>query len=294
MRKCLTLSISMLFALSLVSLSSCAGSPAAKPEAKSAAPAKAAAKTRTVVTKVPVLVKETTFYSDGLVDGYTAYKLDGANKLLLEKSKFDASRPDPVERTVYEYKDGLETAESLYESDGKLRSRREVGYDAAGRLVSERLVDAKGALLASSAYAYDAKGRKTEWKALDASGAAKAVTNYVYGPDGLASVEMRDSAGKLTGTIKSEYSGGKLARRVYTGAGGEIQKTEVYAYAGALPASLELRKADGSLITKTGYEYGSSGELLKATDFLASGSVSSYTTYEYAIRQDTKNETYFE
>jgi hypothetical protein len=291
MRKSLSITISVVIASAV--LYSCAGGPATA--AKTAAPAKVA-KTRTVVAKVPVLVKETTYYSDGLVDGYIAYKLDGDKKLLLEKSKFDSSRSEPVERTSFEYKDGREVAESLYESDGKLRSRRELGYDAAGHLVSERLVDAKGALLSSSSYAYDAKGRKTEWRALDASGAAKAVTVYSYGPDGLSSVEMRDAAGAVTGTIKSEYAGGKLARRLYAGAAGEAQKIESLAYGGAgkAPASLELRKADGSIVARTAYEYGSSGELLKATEYLPGGSVSSYTTYDYVVREDSSTETYYE
>ena len=294
MRKFQALSISAL-AVGLFAIAACASGPStAATSAAPAVPAKVA-KTRTVVTKVPVLVKESAFYSDGLLDGYTVYKLDD-NKQLVEKSKFDASRPEPTERTVFEYKDGRESAESLYESDGKLRSRREFGYDPAGRMASERLTDAKGVALSSSSYAYDDKGRKTEWRVLDASGAAKAVTTYSYGPDGLALVEMRDSGGQLSGTIKSEYEGGKLARRVYAGPSGEVQKTEVYAYpdAGPSPASMEIRKADGSVIAKTGYEYGSSGEVVKATEYLPSGATSSYTTYEYVVKDVSSTEIYYE
>jgi hypothetical protein len=283
----------------LLALSACAGGPPAAKQAPSdKQPVKAAkvAKTRTVLTKVPVLVKETTFYSDGLVDGFIVYKLDEDKKSVVEKDKYDASRAEPVERQVFEYKGGREVAESLYESDGKLRSRRELGYDSAGLLVSERMTDAKGAVLSSSAYSYDAKGRKTEWRALDGSGAAKAVTSYVYAGDLLVSVDMRDSAGAVTGTIKSEYNGPKLVKRSYSSSGGETQKTEIYAYAGALPApaSLETRRADGSLVAKTAYEYGGSGERVKATEYLPSGSVSTYTTYEYVVREDSSNETYFE
>ena len=131
-------------------LGSCASKPAAAvqaPPPAAGAVAKASAKVakqRTVVIKVPVLVKETSFYSDGLVDGYIVYKIDDANKRLIEKATFDPSRADPVERLVPEYKDGRLAAESVYDSDAKLRSRRELGYDASGQLVSERVLDGNG------------------------------------------------------------------------------------------------------------------------------------------------------
>jgi hypothetical protein len=281
----------------IMTLFSCAGGPeTAKPAPSANQPVKVAkvAKTRTVLTKVPVLVKETAFYSDGLMDGFIVYKLDGEKKSLIERSKYDASRTEPIERQVFEYKDGREAAESLYESDGKLRSRRELGYGSAGLLASERMVDAKGAVLSSSAYSYDKSGRKTEWRALDASGVAKAVTSYVYAGGLLVSVEMRDSAGAVTGTIRSEYDGSKLVKHSYMGPGGDVQKTEVYSYAGSRPVAFETRHPDGSLVAKIAYEYGPSGELVKATEYLPSGSMSSYTTYEYVVREDSTTETYFE
>jgi YD repeat-containing protein len=249
------------------------------------------AKRQTVVTKVPVLVKETSFYSDGLTDAYIVYKLDDSKKAWVEKDSYDASRTDPIERLVVEYKDGRPSAEALYESDGKLRSRRELGYDAAGRLASERLVDAKGAALSSSTYSYDASGRKIEWRALDGSGAAMALTSYAYDKNGLSGVEMRNSGGAVTGTIKLEYEGGALVKRSYFGADKALQKYETYAYAGSLLSVLETRRADGSLVSRTAYEYGSLGELVKATDYLSSGSRSAYTTYEYVVREDSSTGT---
>ena len=115
-------------------VASAAATPAATPVVEK----EKVAKQRTVVTKVPVLVKEASFYSDGLPDEYIVYRMDDAKKNLLEKDIFDASRAAPVQKLLSEYKDGLLVAESLYESDGKLRGRRELGYDADGHLVQER------------------------------------------------------------------------------------------------------------------------------------------------------------
>ena len=86
-----------------VALGSC--SSVAPVSAKAPAPPAKVAKQRTIVTKVPVLVKETSYYPDGLVDEYISYKLDQAEKVLVEKSTYDPSRPDPVERLVPEYAD---------------------------------------------------------------------------------------------------------------------------------------------------------------------------------------------
>jgi surface antigen len=286
----------------LLALSACAGGPSsAKPAKPGLPPAEAkepakTAKTRVVQVKVPVLVKETTRYADGLVDSYTVYATDAGAKRLLEKNKYDPSRGAPIERTAYEYENGRQKAESVYEFDGSLRSRRELGYDSAGRLATERLLDAKDSVISASAYAYDPSGRKIEWRVLDASGAVKASTVYAYGPYGPVSAEMRDAAGAVTGRIASEYEGERLVRRVYAGQSGEVQKVESFAYAGQSPApsSVELRKADGSIIVKTAYEYGSLGEVVKATELLPSGATGSYTTYEYTMRTDSVTETYFE
>jgi hypothetical protein len=289
-------------ALALLSAAAVLGSCASKasvpaqmpaPGAQAGAPGKVA-KQRTVVTKVPVLVKETSYYSDGLVDEYITYKLDDTKKNVVEKATFDPSRPDPVERVVTEYGEGRPTAESIYDSDAKLRSRRELGYDFSGRLISERMLDANGKAQSSSAYAYDAEGRKTEWKALDGSGAVKAISSYTYGGKDLTGVAIKDSGGTLSGTIKLDYADGALAKRSYFGADGTLQKYEAYLYEGGRLAALENRRADGSLASRVAYEYGSSGELAKASEYDSSGALKGYTTYEYVVREDSAVETYYE
>ena len=270
-----------------------APSPAPKPESVAKAPEKVA-KQRTIVTKVPVLMKETSFYPDGPKDEYISYKLDEAKKNVLEKSTYDASRADPVERAVSEYKNGLLAAETLYESDGKVRTRREIGYDASGRIASEKVLDSKSKVQSSSAYVYDASGRKTEWRVLDSSGGVKAVTVYSYDKGGLVGVEMRNIAGAATGTIKLENEGGKLVKRSYLAADGSLQKFEAYSYANGRVSTLENRRSDGSLASKTAYEYGPLGELLKSVDSDSSGAVTAYSVYEYVVREDSASETYYE
>ena len=269
-------------------------SPAATPAPHKVVEKEKVAKQRTVVTKVPVLVKEASFYSDGLPDEYIIYRMDEDKKNLLEKDVFDAARAEPIQRLLSEHKDGRLAAESLYESDGKLRSRRELAYDSAGHLLLERMLDAGGRVQSSSAYTYDSEGRKVVWRALGASDNVKAMTTYAYGSAGLAAMVMMDAGGRITGTIKLEYADGKLDKRSYLGAAGALQKFETFIYDGELLSAVEYHRADGSLASKTVNSYDSMGILAKMTEFDASGKPGAYSTYKYIVREDTAIETYYE
>jgi len=275
-----------------------------------AAPPASAAKVmkqRTIQVKVPVLVKESSYYADGLLDGYVTYRYDAANKNLLEKDSYDAARSDPVDRTVSEWSGGRLTDDMVYDQDGKPRLRHDYGYDAAGHLVSDTITDGKGQPSSSSTYAYDAAGNKTEWRAFDAKGVLKALTVYSYGkPAGsgglpLMLIAMKDSAGTSTGSITLSYDDkGRLLRRDYRAADGSPQKSEVYAYgpaagpAAGMPTALEIRRADGSLASRTLYVIGDLGQVLKATDQDGSGVVRGYKQFEYTVREDSVTETYYE
>jgi YD repeat-containing protein len=282
-------------------LASCASSG---PSVASAAATQKVRKERTVTVKVPVLVKESSYYSDGQLDGYIVYKYDPTNKFLIEKDSYDASLNTPMERVVSEWKNGLLADDIYYNRDSKVTLRHDYGYDAAGRLLSDKVTDGKAQSTSSSTYDYDAAGNKIRWRAFDGSGLLKAVTDYSYGSPGadgksqLLLIDMKDPAGVSTGTIKLSYDpDGKLLRRDYLNPDGSIQKSEVYVYASSAPGALvamELRRADGSLAGKTVYENGDLGQVLTATDSDGSGAVRGVTKYEYMVREDSVTQVYYE
>jgi len=268
---------------------SCAGGPA-----PAAAPQKQR-KERTVTVQVPVLVKETSYFADGLVDEYAIYKYDASLLVLLEKDSYDGSRPDPIERVVAEVESGRAKAESTYGADGKLRLRREMTWDQGGRLLSERTLDQKGSVQSSSAYAYDAAGNRLEWKAFDGQGLLRAVTGYEYREGRLVLVDMKDGAGKRTGSIAVEYdAAGLVAKRLYKAADGKLQKYEVPTYSAGRLMTLETRLADGSLVSRVAYTYGDLGQVLGSVVTDAAGAVKDRRSFEYTIRQDQKTEVYWE
>jgi hypothetical protein len=252
-------------------------------------------KERTVLFHVPVLVTESSFYADGLPDEIIKTRYDDSLLRALEMTTYDAARPDPIERVVYEWKDGLLAAETVYESDGKVKLRRERSYDAQGRLVGDRVLDAKSQPQSSSSFAFDADGNKAEWLYFDAKGVIKVLTLYSYDKGKLAFVELKDPSGRTTLTNRLEYGDdGALAKRSYFAADGSLLKSENYVYAAGVLASVEYLRADGSLSSKTVFEMGELGRALKATDYDGSGATRESRSFEYLLREDSKIETYYE
>lgn len=274
---------------------SCAGAPAPAPAAP--APKAPVAKTRTVTLRTPVLVKETVMYPDGLVDTYSVYKYDDNLKQLLEKTTFDPSRPDPIERIVSEYAAGGQLAdEQIFGADGSLKSRRDMTWNAAGLLASEKGQDAKGVGQFSSTYDYDKAGDRILWKAFDGSGYLKASTTYAYDANNRAIlIQMKNAADVPTGSIKIDYAAdGSSETHTYLGTDGSVQKMEISLFKDGNLVRFEVRRPDNSLVEATDYTYGPDGERLTSTLSDASGEVKEKRAFEYKIRVDQKVETYYE
>jgi hypothetical protein len=269
-----------------------APAPAAEPVP---VPPPKVAKQRAIVVKVPVLAKWTSYYPDGLIDQYVMYKLSEDMLTVLEEATYDASRPEPTQRTLYSYSGGRLAEVTVYEAEGDLRSRKAVSYDSSGRLVSEKTFDAKGAALSSSAYSFDASGRMAEWRALDADGVVRALVAYQWKDGKLASIRMADAAGAPSGSVDLEYgTDGSLSRRYYRDAVGTLQKYEAYSYSGGALAALERRRADGTLSSMSVYQIGELGERLSEANYDGSGAVLGTVKYEYKVREDAGTEIYYE
>lgn len=288
------LCLSSLALAALVLSVSCASPQGAKPSATKPQPEKQR-KERIVVTKVPVLVKETSLYADGLVDEWFVYKYDSGFMTLASKETFDSSRADAIERLVTEVVNGRITGDNIFDAEGKVRTRHEYQYDAAGNEIAEKVLDSKGQTQSSSSYAWDSKGNRTEWKAFDAKGVLKAVTTYTYADGKPSLITMKDGTGNLTGSIALENdSKGLVAKKTYKAPDGSVQKTETYAYSNGLPVTVEIRRADGALVLKTVNTYGELGQLLTTVTTDAAGSIKDRRTFEYTIREDSKTEVYYE
>jgi len=283
-------------ALALALITSCAGAPPpAKPAVTAPAPVR---KERILVFQVPYLVKETRFYPDGLVDEYSVFAYDPTNRILLSKTTFDPSRADPIEKVVSELgADGRLAAELSYGPDGALRTRREVvwGGDKSLLLAGERLLDGSGLLQGSSSWDYDAGGRRTAWKTFDEKGLLKGATAYKYDEGGrLLLRELRNAAGTVTGSIRTEWAADGTEKDSYLGADGVLQRYELRMWKDGRVTRFETHRADGSLAEAVDYNYGPQGERLGAVTSDGAGKVKEKSVAEYALREDRKTEVYYE
>jgi len=276
----------------------CATKPAPVQQEAAAAETQKVRKERVVTVRVPVLVKAASYYADGLADSYSVYSYDDSQTKLLEKKSFDAARPDPVERVVFQYDGAGLIAETAYDADGKIKIRHEYSLDAEGRVATDRVLDSKGLVQTVSVYVYDSDGNKLEWKVIDRDSVTKADTSYSYQNGRLVLIQMKNASGALSGSIQIEYDAqGRELKRSYLGADGSLQKYELNIYAadaaGRLEA-LETHYPSGSLSARTAYTYGPDGEMLTAVDSDSRAAVKGSWKYEYRIREDQKTEVYYE
>ncbi|MDA8409774.1 MAG: hypothetical protein M0001_05205 [Treponema sp.] len=284
-------------ATALVLVMSCASAPKSAPKPAAPAPTAPVQKERTVTVRTPVLVKETVFYPDGLVDTYTTYTYDDSLNRLLQKTTFDPTRPDFIEKVVSEYDaNGIHTDDLVYGSDGSLKVRHDLTWTPGKLLASEKGQDAKGIPQFSSTYAYDQAGNRTEWKAFDGSGALRATTTYAFDSNKhLMLIEMRNAANALTGSIKVSYAAdGSTETWAYLHADGSPEKSEVSILKNGQVLRFEVRRPDNSLAEATDYTYGPDGERLTAVLSDAAGKVKEKRSFDYRIRTDQKVETYYE
>ena len=243
---------------------------------------------------VPVVLKETKTFADGIVDQTIENTWSPDYTRLLSSLTRKPSLPEPTGRTSYEYKDGLLVSRINHGADGALLNRTTYDYDAGGRLVRETMIDGKGVTQSVSEWTW-AEDRKSEWRVLDATGRILARTSYLYQDGRLAELRMSDGAGNSTGRGEYQYNGdGILIGIRYYSATGILQDRIEYVVEAGLTVQERSYRADGRLERGMLYTYGPQGQVQKMTLTDASGRQRESTTFEYAFRTETRTVTYYE
>ncbi len=251
-------------------------------------------KQRTEEYKVPVILKETKVFADGVVDQTTEHSWSGDFTRLLSSITRKPSIPEPSGKTSYEYRDGVLAARINYGPDGAVLNRSSFAYDAGGQIARETMADGKGAVQSVSEWAWE-DGRKTEWKVLDSKGLVLARTLYGYQDGLLTELLMSDGAGNNTGRGAYRYSaeGVPVGIQYFSATGTPQDRIEYVIEAGQLVQEKSFR-SEGRLERSKLYEYGSEGEVLKIILTDASGRHRESTSYEYAFRTETRTVSYYE
>lgn len=244
--------------------------------------------------QVPVLLKETRTFADGLIDQITENTWSPDLSHILSSVTRKPSLPEPSGRTTYTYANKLLVTRSTFGADGTLLNRSNFEYDSEGNLLRETMTDGKGAIQSVSEWVWS-EGRKQEWRVLDARGMVLARTSYRYQNGLLSELILSDGAGNTTGKGTHQYDKeGLLTGIRYFSASGTPQERIEYLLENRRVVQEKIFRADGRLERGLLYEYGPEGQILKMTLTDASGRPRESTAYEYTFRTEKRSVFYHE
>lgn len=271
-----------------VALAACVSAPPAKaPEPQR--------KERTETVRVPVLLKEISFFANGVLDRTVTYTYDGALKLLTERKVQEPSRSEPTERTVYEYAGTAPASMTTFDPEGRQKTRTTFKTDAAGRILEEAVSDSKGNPQSSSRYEYDSAGLRIRRRVYDGAGALLAVSEYSYAAGRLAVIILKDSAERPAGRLEHEYdTEGRLTLRVTFDSAGAVVQRERFSYTGNALSEERLERGDGRVERRVVYEIGPEGAPVKSTLYDGTGRVRDVRVYEHGFRTEERTVVYYE
>lgn len=268
--------------LAVLALAGCVSTPSEK----GVEPRK---KERVETVRIPVLIKEASYFADGVLDRTVTYSYDASLKTLLERRVQEPSRSEPTERTVYEYSGDKPVSVTVLDSDGKIRLKTELTTNAAGLVVREAVADAKGTLQTSSQFEYDAAGLRVRRRVFDGAGVLLAVSEYAYASGRLSVIIMKDAAERPAGRIEHGYDAeGRLTSRVTFDPAGAISQRERFTYKNGALTEERTERGDGRVERQTVYQIGPDGTPLKSTLYDGAGRVREVKTYEHAFRTEER------
>jgi len=259
-----------------------------------ATPASPVRKERLESYTVPVIIKETVAFADGLIERTITYTYDEGYKKLLSTVSQKPSAKTPLERTSYEYLGDAVSTKSTFGPDGSRVSKYEYTYGSNGELIKETVFDSKGLVQSVSEWAWN-NGMKSSWRVLTGTGLIQARTEYFHEADRLVTARMLDGSGAGKGQIDYIYAdGGKLIQIKYSTAAGSPDGKIDYVLKDGMVAQESVFRADGRLERRLSFEYGPDGALLKKTLADSAGRTREVTVYENAYRTETRTIVYYE
>lgn len=278
---------------------SCVSQPAPtaqaeQPQAGSAIPGGPVRKERLESYVVPVIIKETVSFADGLVDKIITYAYDEGYKKLLSAVSQKPAAKNPLERTSFEYLGEAVSSKSTFGPDGTRLSKYEYSYDSDGALVKETILDSKGLVQSVSEWTWN-DGRKSTWRVLTGAGLIQARTEYFYEVARLVMARLLDGSGSEKGKIEYIYADSNTPVQIkYSTAAGSPDGRIDYMLKDGLVAQENVFRADGRLERRLSFQYSPDGALLKKTLADSAGRTREITVYEYAYRTETRTVVYYE
>ncbi|MDC7225560.1 MAG: hypothetical protein PQJ61_02220 [Spirochaetales bacterium] len=231
------------------------------------------------IVKIPYVLKNTNYFSDGYIESYMVYTYD-ENMKVVREDLFD-SFDEIIESAVSEVLEDGSVKRELFDSRGILKSWRKTVNDGNENPIRIESYSADDELQTVSEYSYNEIGGKTLWRVLDADGIVISETRYLY-EDGLNTrIDIYDASMTLYEYFVNEYEDGRRVKNSHFDADGKLKAAIEYVYTeGAVSAEKYLR-ANGSTSRTVSYINDAEGSHLKAEYFDGNGKLKDWTETEY-------------
>jgi hypothetical protein len=234
---------------------------------------------------IPNVVRETSFFNDGYVEGYTTYTYD-EEMVLVREDLFD-SFDQILESAVYESGAEGVVTRMLYNNRGVLQSSKIIVNTSFGKPETVSVIDSEGGVQTTSSYEYDADGNKVKWMVADNGGVTLSETLYQYENNLLMKIEIYNAGGKLQESFNNEYADGKLDRTNNNDADGNLKYGTEYGYDGDNLVSEKYLRSNGSTYRTVIFSNDDKGNPVKEEFFDGNGDLkdSLVREYEYSTEE---------
>ena len=216
-----------------------------------------------VIKEVSLIAKETSYYSDGMLDEYTIYHYK-ENSTEILKEEIYSSMDEMIECYVYTYQNGNLVKKASLSPDGNYRSSREYVYGDRNLLESESLFDENGLVQSVSKYVYDADNNKVKWDLYDGEGAMLAYNTYSYENNKNTWIDFYNPSGKLQKYTVIEYDSTlNKIKESFFHPNGKLENYITYEYEDGQLVLEKSCKAQGALTKNIEYEHDDNGNIIK-------------------------------
>ncbi|HAP43691.1 MAG: hypothetical protein A2087_03505 [Spirochaetes bacterium GWD1_61_31] len=262
------------------------GDNPSQPAVVTAAAEPVASPPQLVARIIPLVIRETFSYADGVVDRYFEYEYDDQHRLAVRLTR-TVSQSEPLETMRRQYAAEHLTRQQQFNASGELVSTIAYSYDAAGNLVRESLLDGLDRPQTVSLFSWDAAGRRVDWQVFNGEGTLQARSEYAYDAAGqLQSIRLLNGAGVLVETAEYLYrADGLLDGITYASAQGTTVRRVVYAYVNGQRSEETLFRSGTRLERRVVYAVGELGEDLQHQVYDAAGVLREQVTFEYRYVQ---------
>lgn len=252
-------------------------------EAADAKPEKIKEPEKSLLQKIAILTKETTFYADGDIDVYTIYSYSEDDSLLLSEKLYTGT-DEFLEEISFSYGNGCLARKTNLNPEGKVKSYHTYTHNNMRLLESDTLFDKKNEVQTISKYEYDSAGNRKKWDIFNCAEALLGYSVYSFNNSKLIRTDIFSPQGNLEQYSTVEYNQNFQKMKVlFFNPSGELERYNQYSYKKDLLISESYFNSENKLLRQVKYEYDSEGSIIKIEHIDGGGKLKEIIKREYML-----------